>query len=270
MKKNPLSEIYESKVLTSEAVPSNKVKGEKELDAKIEANAKATTVKGQGPEACAKDLHKPEEHTEYSDGNRDAKSEPSVLKDSMEAEETKSYEGAFEKLFKATINEEEMMDDPSMEMDVTVPTSDEEMADEIEGTNDEVSDLVGDLKDLMSKLQSILDKVGEETSSEVADEVETELGGEDEVEAEEEPFEEAVKADVKGHALHNLKAGTELMHPSKKEIKGAVKVTKGTADGGKLKNEPEPKVAKSFDKTLQSVKSKPEVKSTVKKGDFFK
>jgi hypothetical protein len=269
MKKNPLSEIYESKVLTSEAVPSNKVKGDKELDAKIEANAKAATVKGQGPEACAKDLDTPEEHTEYSDGTKDTKSAPSVLKDSMETEETKSYEGAFEKLFKATINEEEMMDDPSMEMDVTVPTSDEEMVDELEGESDEVADLVSDLKNLMTSLQSILDKVSGEAEAS-SDEVEVELGGEDEVEAEEEPFEEAVEAEVKGHALHNLKAGTELMHPSKKEVKGAVKVTKGTADGGKLKNEPEPKAAKSFDKALQSPKSKPEVKSTVKKGDFFK
>jgi len=77
MKQNPLSEIYESRVLTSEALPSNKVKGEKELDDKIDAK-KARTVAGQGPEACKKDLDTPKEMhgTEVH--------EPTVLKDSME------------------------------------------------------------------------------------------------------------------------------------------------------------------------------------------
>jgi len=264
MKKNPLTAIYESEVLTSEAVPSNKVKGEKELDSKIEANVKATTVKGQGPEACAKDLKHPEEHTEYSDGTKDAKSEPSVLKDSMENEETKSYEGAFEKLFKATINEE-MMDEPSMEMDVTVPTSDEEMTDEIEGTNDEVSDLVSDLQDLMSKLQSILDKVGDDAATDeiTDDEIETELGGEDEVEAEEEPFEEAVDLKPLGNK------GKVLMGKNNK-VGGHPKVHGGKAHGGDIESDPKLKPAKGYDKALQNPKSKPEVKSTVKKGDFFK
>jgi hypothetical protein len=262
MKKNPLSEIYESKVLTSEAVPSNKVKGEKELDAKIEANAKAQTVKGQGPEACEKDLDTPEEHTEYSDGTKDAKSAPSVLKDSMEAEETKSYEGAFEKLFKATINEEEMMDEPSMEMDVTVPTSDEEMVDELQGDSDEVADLVSDLKNLMTSLQSILDKVSGEAEAS-SDEVEVELGGEDEVEAEEEPFEEAVDLKPLGDK------GKVLMGKNNK-VGGHPKAHGGKAHGGDVDSDPKLKPAKSFDKALQSPKGKPEVKSTVKKGDFFK
>jgi len=256
MKKNPLSEIYESKVLTSEAVPSNKVKDAKTLDNEIESKVKATKVAGQGPEACAKDLDAPKEMhgTEVH--------EPQVLKDSMENEETKSYEGAFEKLFKATINEE-MMDEPSVEMDVTVPTSDEEMADEIEGTNDEVTDLVSDLKDLMSKLQSILDKVGEETSSEVADEVETELGGEEEVDAEETPFEEAVDLKPLGDK------GKVLMGKNNK-VGGHPKAHGGKAHGGDVDSDPKLKPAKSYDKALQSPKGKPEVKSTVKKGDFFK
>jgi hypothetical protein len=253
MKKNPLSEIYESKVLTSEAVPSNKVKGEKELDAKIEANAKATTVKGQGPEACAKDLDDPKEMhgTEVHD--------PQVLKDSME---TKSYEGSFERLFKATINEEEMMDEPSMEMDVTVPTSDEEMVDELQGDSDEVADLVSDLQDLMSRLQTILDKVGGEAEAS-SDEVEVELGGEDEVEAEEEPFEEAVDLKPLGDK------GKVLMGKNNK-VGGHPKAHGGKAHGGDVDSDPKLKPAKSFDKALQSPKGKPEVKSTVKKGDFFK
>jgi len=60
MKQNPLSEIYESKVLTSEAVPSNKVKGDKELDDMMNAK-KARLVSGQGSEACKKDIHAPKE-----------------------------------------------------------------------------------------------------------------------------------------------------------------------------------------------------------------
>jgi hypothetical protein len=254
MKKNPLSEIYESKVLTSEAVPSNKVKGEKELDAKIDAK-KATTVKGQGPEACAKDLDTPKEMhgTEVHD--------PQVLKDSME---TKSYEGSFERLFKATINEE-MMDEPSMEMDVTVPTSDEEMVDELEGESDEVADLVSDLQDLMSRLQSILDKVGneEERGEDSSDEIEAELGGEEEVEAEEEPFEEAVDLKPLGDK------GKVLMGKNNK-VGGHPKVHGGKAHDGDVDSDPKLKPAKAHDKALQNPKGKPEVKSTVKKGDFFK
>jgi hypothetical protein len=256
MKKNPLSEIYESKILTSEAVPSNKVKGEKELDAKIDAK-KATTVAGQGPDSVKKDLDTPKEMvgTEVH--------EPQVLKDSMENEETKSYEGAFEKLFKATINEE-MMDEPSVEMDVTVPTSDEEMAGEIEGTNDEVTDLVSDLKDLMSKLQSILDKVSDEVGEDSShDEIENELGSEEEVDADEEPFKESTELKPLGDK------GKVLMNKNNK-VGGSPKVHSGKAHTGNIESDPELKPAKAHDKALQNPKSKPEVKSTVKKGEFFK
>lgn len=256
MKQNPLSEIYESKVLTSEALPSNKVKGEKELDDKIDAK-KARTVAGQGPEACKKDLDTPKEMhgTEVH--------EPVVLKDSME---NKTYEGAFEKLFKATINEE-MMDEPSVEMDVTVPTSDEEMVDELEGTSDEVADLVTDLQDLMSSLQSILDKVsGENAGSENENEMEDEMGNEESFEDEvedEEPFREAVDLKPLGDK------GKVLMSKNNK-VGGHPKVHGGKAHGGDIGCDPKLKPAKSFDKHLQNTKGKPEVKSTIKKGEFFK
>jgi hypothetical protein len=261
MKKNPLSEIYESKILTSEAVPSNKVKGASELDAKIDAK-KARPVADQGPDAAKKYVDTPKElkDTEVH--------EPKVLKDSMEHEEPKkAFEGSFEKLFKATINEE-MMDEPSTEIDVTVPTSDEEMVDELEGESDEVSDLVSDLQDLMSNLQSILDKVSGET--EVKDEVEMEFGGEDELEdeenledEEEEPFKEAVELKPLGDK------GKVLMGKNNK-VGGAPKVHGGKAHGGNIESDPKLKPAKTHDKSLQNPKGKPEVKSTVKKGDFFK
>jgi len=262
MKKNPLSEIYESKVLTSEAVPSNKVKGEKELDAKMDAK-KAHPVAGQGPDAAKKDLDNPEElkGTEVH--------APKVLKDSMETEEPKkAFEGSFEKLFKATINED-MMEDNAIEMDVTVPTSDEEMVDELEDSADEVTDLVADLKDVMGKLQSILDKIGEESHGEEENEMEAEMGGEEaenneesESEADEEPFKESTE-------LKPLGDKSKVLQNKNNKV-GSVKPHGGKAHGGDVESDPELKPAKAHDKALQSPKGKPEVKSTVKKGEFFK
>lgn len=263
MKKNPLSEIYESKVLTSESVPSNKVKGEKELDSKIDAK-KAHLVAGQGPEAAKKDLKSPEE----IEGTAAYSGKAAVLKDSVEAEEPKkAFEGSFEKLFKATINENSF-DDASVEMDVTVPTSDEEMADELKDESDEVADLVSDLKDLLSKVQTILDKVSNEVESSEENELEAELGEEEPSEEHEEETEDAVKEAVDLKPVG--KAGHDLMSKGKYVVKGAVKVAGGKADSGTVESDPELKPAKSFDKSLQSPKGKPEVKSTVKKGEFFK
>jgi len=266
MKKNPLEEIYTSKVLVSESVPSNKVKGEKELDDKINAK-KATTVAGQGPEAAKKGLVAPKEMhgTEVH--------EPKVLKDSME-KPTKSFEGSFEKLFKATINEQfpgqDEMSSPEMEMEVEVPTSNDDMMDELEGETDEVSDLVSDLKDLMSKLQTILDKVSEESGSEESEEseeAEAEFSDKetavDELEMEEEPVKEATE-------LKPLGDKSKVLQNKNNKVGGAPKVHGGKAHGGDIESDPELKPAKSFDKTLQNVKGKPEIKSTVKKGDFFK
>jgi hypothetical protein len=265
MKKNPLEEIYTSKILVSESVPSNKVKGEKELDAKIDAK-KAKPVSGQGPEGV-KDVKKPEE----AEGTDVKAGEPKVLKDSIEEAPKKSFEGSFEKLFKATINEqfpgEEEMG--AVEMNVEVPTSNEEMVDELEGEADEVSDLVSDLKDLMSKLQTILDKVTEEAGSEESeDEAEMEFGDEESAEQEvededEEPVKEATE-------LKPLGDKSKVLQNKNNKVGGAPKVHGGKAHGGDVESDPELKPAKSFDKALQSPKSKPEVKSTVKKGEFFK
>jgi hypothetical protein len=264
MKKNPLEEIYTSKVLVSESVPSNKVTSEKELDDKINGK-KARPVAGQGPEACKKDLEAPKEMhgTEVH--------EPKVLKDSME-KPTKSFEGSFEKLFKATINEqfpgEEEMSSPEMEIDVEVPTSNDDMMDELEGETDEVSDLVSDLKDLMSKLQTILDKVSEESGSEeeTGEEMEMEFGddetAEDELEMEdEEPVKEATELKPLGDKSKILQ--------NKNNKAGSVKPHGGKAHGGNVESDPKLKPAKPFNKALQSPKGKAEV-GNVKKGEFFK
>lgn len=261
MKKNPLEEIYTSKVLVSESVPSNKVKGEKELDAMIHGK-KAQLVSGQGADKV-KEVEKPEE----AEGTDVKAAEPKVLKDSVEETPKKSFEGSFEKLFKATINEE-MNEEMGMEMDVEVPTSNDEMMDELEGEKDEVSDLVSDLKSVMDHLQSILDKISEETGDKEEAEEEMEFGDEEEVDdvedvkIEEEPVKEATELKPVGKAGHNLM--------SKDNKAGTVKPHGGKAHGGDVESDPKLKPAKSFDKALQSPKTKPEVHSTVKKGEFFK
>lgn len=269
MKKNPLSEIYESKVLTTEAVPTDKVKGEKELDAKIDAK-KAKPVSGQGPDSV-KDVKKPEE----AEGTDVHAATPKVLKDSVEEQPKKSFEGSFEKLFKATINEQFPGEEvEGFEADVEVPTSNEEMVDELEDEKDEVSDLVSDLKAVMDHLQNILDKISDETSGEEKSEEEAEFGNEEESESAEdiedvkeesveEPVEEATE-------LKPLGDKSKVLQNKNNKVGGSPKVHGGKAHGGDVESDPELKPAKSFDKSLQNPKGKPEVKSTVKKGDFFK
>ena len=261
MKKNPLSEIYESKVLASESVPSNKVKGASELDAKIDAK-KAKPVAGQGPEAAKKDLDTPEEKkgTEVHEPKK-------LTTDSVEGKPAKAFEGSFEKLFKATISEQFPNENELdvQELDVEIPTSNDEMADELEGEKDEVSDLVSDLKSVMDHLQNILDKISEETGSteEESSEEEVEFGSEDELEGtEEEPVREATE-------LKPLGDKSKILQNKNNKV-GSVKPHGGKAHSGDIESDPELKPAKSHDKSLQSPKGKPEVKSTIKKGEFFK
>jgi hypothetical protein len=260
MKQNPLSEIYSSQVLLNEE-KDNVVAGQKELDSKI---GKAPLVHG-GAEKVKKDLEDPEE----MEGTKVYNGEPKVLKDSME-KPTKSFEGSFEKLFKATINEqfpgEEEM---GMEMEVEVPTSDDEMMDELEGEKDEVTDLVSDLKSVMDHLQTILDKISEETGgNEEESEEEVEFGDEEandveDLEMEEEPVKEATE-------LKPLGDKSKVLQNKSNKVGGHPKVHGGKAHGGDVDSDPKLKPAKGHDKSYQNPKGKPEVKSTVKKGDFFK
>jgi len=262
MKKNPLEEIYASKVLLSEA-KDNVVKGASELDSKIDAK-KARPVAGQGPDARKKDLDTPEE----AEGTKVLTGKASVLKDSMEAEPKKSFEGSFERLFKATLTEE--FDNPtSDDMNVEIPTSNEDMVDELEDSKDEVSDLVSDLKEVMDRLQTILDKISDETEVESeGEEEEMEFGSEEpeeekESEKEEEPFKESTE-------LKPLGDKSKVLQNKNNKVGGNPKVHGGKAHGGDIESDPELKPAKGHDKSLQNPKGKPEVKSTVKKGDFFK
>jgi hypothetical protein len=269
MKKNPLEEIYESKVLASESVPSNKVKGEKELDTMIHGK-KAQLVSGQGADKV-KDVEKPEE----AEGTDVKAATPKVLKDSVEEAPKKSFEGSFEKLFKATINEqfgEEMPEEENeieFETDVEVPTSEEGMVDELEGEKDEVSDLVSDLKSVMSHLQNILDKISEESvSADQPEELETEFGDEEAEEELESEENEEEKPMGEATELKPLGDKSKVLQNKNNKV-GSIKAHGGKAHGGDVDSDPELKPAKSFNKALQSPKGKAEV-GNVKKGDFFK
>jgi hypothetical protein len=260
MKKNPLEEIYASQVLLNEE-KDNVVKGAKELDSKI---GKAPLTAG-GPEKAKKDLENPEE----AEGTKILTGEPKKLNDSMEAPK-KSFEGSFEKLFKATINEQfPGEDEMGIEMDVEVPTSNEDMVDELEGEKDEVSDLVSDLKSVMDHLQNILDKISDEAAgSEESEEVEAEFGDDETPEEEVESEEKEEKPMGEATELKPLGDKSKVLQ-NKNNKAGSVKPHGGKAHGGDVESDPELKPAKPFNKALQSPKGKAEV-GNIKKGEFFK
>ena len=247
--KNPLSEIYSKQVLLNEE-KTPVVVGNKELESKI---GKAPLVKGQAGDKV-KEVEKPTEDKKYSDG---AKAKI------MTKESTKSYEGAFEKLFKATLNEEDEMTfggETPTEMESEVPTETEDMANELE--DEESTDLVSDLRSVLDKLQGILDKLSE-------DEPEEEMEESEDSEESEEPYEESVSMEDKGHALHGMKAGTQMMSKGNMKVSGKLKTSGGSSYKGELKDSPEPKELGDKKGSLQSKKGM-QVQSSVKTGDFFK
>lgn len=256
--KNPLSEIYANRILVSEK-QDNVVADVKDL--KITSGNVIPSAKNDGSAKVKKDVEEPEEDKAFSDGEK-AKLHP--VKEN--AEERSSFEGAFERLFKATLNEEEM---PEMS---DMPASEEELEDE--SSEEEVSDLASDLKDIIGKLQSILDKVSDSSESEENKDFELEEESASEENVEEEPesedsVKEAVEAEEHGHALVNAKSGKDLVNKAKNVIKGAVKTTTGKATAGDVTSEPEPKeLGKTED--MHNPKKKPEPNSSVKVGDFFK
>jgi seryl-tRNA synthetase len=207
------------------------VKSDKELDSKI---GKAGLIKGQGPDNI-KDIEDPEEDKKYSDGDK--------AKDMTK--ESSSYEGAFERLFKATINEEEENEDMDMELEEEVPVTSEDMASEIEETEEEEENLISDLQKVMSQLQGILDKLSEEGEEENEEDNSEEEG--------EEPYEESVDMTQKSHM----------------KVSGKPQPSKGSAHKGDFKPSPHPKPHKNKGEYLRS-KGAMKVKSSVSPGDFFK
>ncbi len=217
------------------------VKGDKELESKI---GKAGLVKGQGPDKI-KDLDDPDEDKKYSDGAQ--------AKDM--AKESSSYEGAFERLFKATINEDEETQETE-EVEETdseqMPISGEEMADEIEDTEEQETNLISDLQNVMSQLQDILSKLSDEEPDEEVEE-ELEENTDEDSEELEEPYEESV----------------DLSQKSQMKVAGKIHPSKGVAHKGSFKPSPHPKLHKNKGEYLKS-KAAMKVKSSVTPGDFFK
>jgi hypothetical protein len=265
---NPLSEIYSNKVLLSEKkenvvaeknklkiVPGNKIDEIEPLakdrgDEKIEK-----TEKGW--------LKKPKNNPKFSSTKGE---KGKSIEENMNT--TNKYEGAFEKLFKSTlINEEDEMSDVAAQHEVEdhadeVPTSNDELENELGEHEDEADDLVSDIKAVIDSLHSILDKLTEHEKEEGHD-MEAE-------ETEEEPFEESVDYEDHGHALVNAKTGKDLIGPKGKfDVKG-VKVTKGKADEGEVEVDGEPKEEKGDNKELQNTKKFTPKTSSIKVGDFFK
>jgi hypothetical protein len=236
--------------------------------------SKPSTTKTSMPNAAPAKETKAEEGKEMKGTDVD----PSKEKTEEEDDETNKKKqhvkeegftmSAFETLFKKTITEEVEEENLSTEEPELEEVSEEEieMEDESgEELEEEENDLISDLRDLQDKLSSILSKLedvqAEEESLEGEDESYSDEDFEEEF-GEEEPVKESVD---KPKALNNSK-GKGLM--SKKNKIGKVNPKGGKANSGKLRNEPAPKAL--GDKKAGFQKGKPEVKSSVKKGDFIK
>jgi hypothetical protein len=267
---NPLSDIYSNKVLLSEKkegvaaekskmkiVPGNKVD-------EIEPLAK-----GRGAEKDAKKGYLKKVKNDprfFSTKGEKGKS----IEENMNT--TNKYEGAFEKLFKSTlINEEDEMSDVGAEHEVEdhadeMPTSNEEMGDELGEHEDEADDLVSDIKAVIDSLHSILDKLTEHEQEEGHD-------MEAEEEGEEEPFEESLatdEAEEEGHALIDTKKLEKgLTGPKGKFNTGGVKTATGKAVNGTIRIKPDTTALPGIDKGLQNTKKLDVKTSKVKIGDFF-
>ena len=267
---NPLSDLYSEVLLNEAKKQSSSLVGKKNLkldplpdqDIDIEPLAK-----GRGTERVSKSskLKTPAENAKFSALKRKTGK-------SLKMENTNNkYEGAFEKLFKSTLNEE--FGDEAAEHEVEdhadeIPTSDEDMGDELGAHEDEADDLVSDIKSVIDSLNSILDKLSEHEKEEGHD-MESEEGGE-----EEEPFEESLatdEAEEEGHALVDAaKLSKGLVGPKGKFNTGGVKTTTGKAVNGTIKIKPDTTELPAIDKGLQNTKKFNPKTSGIKIGDFFK
>lgn len=216
---------------------------------------------------------------------------PKKEDDGEESEKKQKNEGfmitnAFETLYKKTLAEEldlEETDEESGDDFVADEFEDEEALDtDLEAgedeTDDESSDLVQDLNALRDQIDAILAKIegdlgegeddltGEDFEDEdFSDEDFSQEFGDDEENLEDE--ESPVKESANPKQLAASK-GKKLMSKSNKV--GNIKPKGKKAHTGKAKHEVKPKALGNKGKSLQNPKGKPEVKSTVKKGDFIK
>lgn len=239
---------------------------------------KETTGTTTSPKAEKKSMpnSKPAVSEEAEEGEEmeDTDVQPSEKKKKI-AEENFTM-SAFETLFKKTITEEvDDMTSPAADdtdLDLDAEEMDEDISEDMEEEHEEEEgDLISDLRDLADRLQDILSKLedieseeeeGEEFGDEYSeddfnDEFDTEEGMDDEA-----PFKESID---RPKPLNSSK-GKTLMN--KKNKVGKLSAKGGKANSGSLKHEPKPKALGDKKGSLQ--KGRPEVKSSVKKGDFIK
>ena len=272
---NPLSDLYSEVLLNEAKKQDSSLVGKKNLkfdplpDQDIDVEPLA---KGRGTDRVAKSskLKSPEENAKFSALKKNKGK--SLKIENMNT--TNKYEGAFEKLFKSTlVNEEDEMSNVAAHHEVEdhaddVPTSDEEMTDELGAHEDEADDLVSDIKSVIDSLNSILDKLSEHEKEEGHD-MESEEGGE-----EEEPFEESLatdEAEEEGHALVDAKKLEKgLVGPKGKFNTGGVKTSTGKAVNGTIRIAPDTTQLPAIDKGLQNTKKFVTKTSNIKVGDFFK
>jgi len=306
--KNSLSDLYE-KILLSEAQkndltsPSNIVVGDLKSNEEV-FGARPEIQKGpekaklaQGPNykistssetapthgSALKAKFKgtaPAKEEKYDDEVEEMEDEEVIPESEFDEEESpkpqikkENYNmSAFETLFKKTLLEQadelpEMeapaeMEQSDEDLDLESEVETEEAPEEPEEESDEESeDLVADLKDLQARLGAILDKLENYSSEE--EEGEEEEGSYSEEDFDEEFEEEApVKESLDKPKLLSPSKGKSLM--SKKNKVGKLAPKGGKASAGKFKTQA------SFKAAPKLQKSKAEVKSTVKKGDFIK
>jgi hypothetical protein len=219
------------------------------------------------------------EDTEVDPTKEKKPTEGDSLKKKKVAEESFTM-SAFETLFKKTLTEEvddigapessDTMEDSDLDLDLDMEDS-EESEEDMEA---EEGDLVSDLRDLADRLQDILNKLediqSEEEGEEGMEDEYTEGEFNEEFEGEEgeddEDGEASFKESLDKPKPLNSSKGKALM--SKKNKVGRLSAKGGKASSGSLKHEPKPKALGDRKGGLQ--KGKPEVKSSVKKGDFIK
>lgn len=268
----PKQDLFGTKPKVVEGPEKAKVQKGPAYEETTGSASKPAATKSSMPHSAPAKETKVEKGEEMKDTKVNPKKEDEEDKEKKEVKKESFTMSAFETLFKKTLNEE-LNEEPAPAVE-DIATEDEplelEDSSEEEGMDEEEEgDLLADLKDLQDKLASILSKL-EDSAEEAEEAIEDESAeyteddfdkefGEDEEEA---PVKESVDkpkhlSDSKGKVLMSKKNKVGKVHP-----KG------GKAHTGTIKDDAEPKAL--GDKKAHLQKGKPEVKSTVKKGDFIK
>ncbi len=272
----PKQELFGTKPKAVEGPDKAKVHEGPKREVSVGSSSKPDTKSSFKGSAPAKDT-KAEAPKEVKEDEAEPKSDEDEKEDDKKQKNESIEEpmSAFEALFKKTVTEEledEMVADDSVVSEEPMAIEDESEAEESEEEGEEEEDLISDLKDLQDKLASILSKLEDsvEDSEEESMEGEEDYSEEDfdnEFQSEELEDETVKEAVEKPKALSDAH-GKKLI--SKKNKIGKVNPKGGKAHIGSVDDEPKPKVLGDKKKALQKVHGKPEPKSTVKKGDFFK